>query len=88
MYALLLLDLEARLHQWPYQNVRGVHEPNLSIVILKEIAIHLQDLLIVQLLHIEAHFKDLAKAEVLRALHLQFVFHHLIELDIRQLLYA
>ena len=83
--ALLLLDLETRLHQWPYQNVRGVHEPNLTVVILEEIAIHLQDLLILQLLHVEAHFEDLAKAEVLRSLHLQFVFHHLIEFNIRQL---
>ena len=60
-----------------------MHEPNLTIVILEKIAIHLQDLLILQLLYIEAHFEDLAKAEILRSHLLQFVFHHLIEFDIR-----
>ena len=85
MNALLLLDLQTRLHQGPNQNVRGVHEPNLAIVVLEEIAIHLQDLPVLQLLQVEAHFKDLTKAEILRPLLLQFVFDHLIEFDIRQL---
>ena len=62
-----------------------MHEPNLSIVILEKITIHLQDFLIVQLLEVKAHLEHHTKTKVLRSQILQFILYHLTQLRFGQL---
>ena len=82
----LLLFLEARFHHGSYQDVCRVEEPDLSVVVLEEVTIDRQYLLVVQLLNVEAHFEDLSQAVVFRAQLFQFIFNHLVYLEIRLLL--
>ena len=50
-----------------------MHEPNLSVIILEKVAVHLKDLFIVQLLKIVADFQDLAQAKLFWTLLLQLI---------------
>jgi len=81
---LFLFDVERTFQLGSHYDILAVKEPNLSIIVLVEVTVHLEYFDLVHLLNVEAHLQYGAKAVVTGSLTAQSLFNFFIHLRVRQ----
>lgn len=80
-----LLQLQLRLYLGLEEHLTCVVEPNLPVIVLVEISMHLEHLDLVDTLQVETHFQHHSQAVVFWAQVFQLGLDHLIELEVGKL---